>query len=292
MTQNICIHRYLTKCKTNPQPPGFADFIRGTMTLFLLSKRYNYKLLLDYNSHPFFKNLEFNKEYFIMNTENSDTLEFLPPKSYNNIFNNIENLFKQNNPIIYIHTNSCYNSFGVVSNFTDYEINNAKKFIIDLLKPNAEVLEIYRNKFNNITSNQYIVLHIRFEDKCFFQSNFNIPDSKVHTIIGFIKNLSHTENKQIIIISNWKKYINNDTFTDFKNIYVTDSEPIHTGSLIQKCNDTELKSFLQNTLIDLLLLTNSSKNYCISRYGYSGFSEVFSNIHNIPYINMSSLIKN
>ncbi len=37
-----CIHQYLTKCKTNPQPPGFADFLRGTRTLYLLSKKYDY----------------------------------------------------------------------------------------------------------------------------------------------------------------------------------------------------------------------------------------------------------
>jgi hypothetical protein len=28
-----CIHNYLTKCSTNPQPPGFADFLRGTIAL-------------------------------------------------------------------------------------------------------------------------------------------------------------------------------------------------------------------------------------------------------------------
>jgi len=32
-----CIHKYLTKCNTNPQPPGIADFLRGTQTLFLLT---------------------------------------------------------------------------------------------------------------------------------------------------------------------------------------------------------------------------------------------------------------
>jgi hypothetical protein len=36
----ICVHQYLTSCKINPQPPGLADFLRGTRTLYLLSKKY------------------------------------------------------------------------------------------------------------------------------------------------------------------------------------------------------------------------------------------------------------
>ena len=38
----ICIHKYLTTCKTIPQPPGLADFIRGSIALFNYSKKYNY----------------------------------------------------------------------------------------------------------------------------------------------------------------------------------------------------------------------------------------------------------
>ncbi len=34
-TQPICIHRYLTECASNPQPPGMADFIRGTIATYL-----------------------------------------------------------------------------------------------------------------------------------------------------------------------------------------------------------------------------------------------------------------
>jgi hypothetical protein len=292
MEQQLCIHRYLTKCKTNPQPPGFADFIRGTITLYLLSKRYNYKLLIDYNSHPLFKNLEFNEEYFIMDTKICDTLEFLPPKSYQNIYNDIETLFKHNNHIIYIHTNSFYSNHGICSNFTTDEINDAKKFIINLIKPNPELLKYYNDKFNDVLTNEYIVIHIRFHDNCFFDNNFDIPNNKIKNIVDFINNLSIQNNQQIIIISNWKKYINNNTFTH-KNIYVSDSKPMHTGSLTRKIinsDDIELIDYLKDTLNDLLLLTNSKKNYCISQYGGSGFSELFSNIYNIPYIKVSKIL--
>ena len=56
----ICVHKYLTQCSTNPQPPGFADFLRGTIALYIFSKKYNYQLLLD-GSHPVFTCLKPNK---------------------------------------------------------------------------------------------------------------------------------------------------------------------------------------------------------------------------------------
>ena len=41
-----CIHTYLRICNTNPQPPGIADFIRGTICLFQECQKYNYTFLL------------------------------------------------------------------------------------------------------------------------------------------------------------------------------------------------------------------------------------------------------
>ena len=55
-----CIHHYLTYCKTNPKPPGFADFIRGTIALYYFSKKYGYELLLDIK-HPMFQYLYYQR---------------------------------------------------------------------------------------------------------------------------------------------------------------------------------------------------------------------------------------
>ena len=59
ITNRICVHKYLSNCTTNPQPPGFADFLRGTITLYNLSQQYNYNLYVD-NSHIIFKYLKHN----------------------------------------------------------------------------------------------------------------------------------------------------------------------------------------------------------------------------------------
>ena len=57
----LCIHKYLTKCLTNPQPPGFADFLRGTISFYNFSKKYSYKLFLDCSEHTLFHFLKNNK---------------------------------------------------------------------------------------------------------------------------------------------------------------------------------------------------------------------------------------
>jgi hypothetical protein len=44
----ICVHQYLTKCKTNPQPPGLAVFLRGIRTLYLLSN-HTIKIIKEWN---------------------------------------------------------------------------------------------------------------------------------------------------------------------------------------------------------------------------------------------------
>src|SRR6266700_2762309 len=38
------VHTYRTSCKTVAQPPGFGDFLRGTITLFELSRKYQFDL--------------------------------------------------------------------------------------------------------------------------------------------------------------------------------------------------------------------------------------------------------
>ena len=54
---NACIHHYLTECKTVEQPPGFADFLRGTLALYKLSKQYKYRFELE-RTHPVFSYLK------------------------------------------------------------------------------------------------------------------------------------------------------------------------------------------------------------------------------------------
>ena len=92
--QKICIHKYLKVCKTNPQPPGLGDFIRGSIALFNYCQKYNYRLLFD-NEHELFEVLEKN-ENIINNNISTTTIELIPPIDYHEIDIKLEKLFLEN----------------------------------------------------------------------------------------------------------------------------------------------------------------------------------------------------
>ena len=301
-----CIHKYLTKCNTNPQPPGIADFLRGTQTLFLLAQKYNYRLLIDYNIHPIFKYLKYNSNFYYDNNNNnsnydinynnsynkSNTIELLPPLQYDLIYTTLENLFNDNNNHnLHILTNSFYNSHGASGNYNNNEIENSKIFLKNILLPGTFLDNLYQNKlneFNIINNEKFIIIHLRFNDNCFFNKDFDILETQFKNIIDIIQKIIDDNlivNQKIIIISNF--YILIQKLKNiFKQIYFTNSSPIHLGSLSLEDNEQSI----QETLLDLLFLINSSKIYGISQYGGTGFSNFISDIYDIEYINYSNLL--
>jgi hypothetical protein len=102
--EKICIHKYLTLCKTNPQPPGLADFLRGTIALYNFSNQYGYKLFIDCN-HPLFTYLKSNKN--LINDNSSEVIEMLPPLSYDEIYNKLKQIFIKGESFSIV-TNSFY----------------------------------------------------------------------------------------------------------------------------------------------------------------------------------------
>jgi hypothetical protein len=116
----IIIHRYLEKCKTNIYPPGLADFLRGSLTLISLAEIFNYNFYFDYESHPFFKCLTENIKYSKSIDDSIETLEYIPPISYDTIKENLIKLFQSNSNICLV-TNS-------------FEISPINQYHYDILK--------------------------------------------------------------------------------------------------------------------------------------------------------------
>jgi len=277
---NKCIHRYLTKCLTNPQPPGFADFIRGTKTLYILSKKFNYKLLIDYNIHPIFKYFKFDENIYINELNNFTTKELLPPIDYKEIYSQLLNLFNSKQDL-YLLTNSFYISCMTHHNDHDIDaINSSNNFIKEMLRPSDLLEELFINKINeiNIDINNYIIVHIRIKDDCFFNENFNIDKNFDNLVKEKIKiTIDNNCDKNILVLSNYDGYLQH-LKNLFNNIYITNNLTIHLGSLTNK----NMENKIQGTLIDLLFMTKSKEIYSISQYGGSGFSYEIAQIYNIP----------
>lgn len=263
-----CIHKYLTKCVTNPQPPGFADFLRGTIALYNLSKEYDYKLFLD-SEHPLFQFLKKNN-HIILNNPYSKTEEYLPPLSYDTIYSMLNDLFKTGTSFS-ILTNSMYSLeyFGNIS-------NDCAEYMRDILTPTDEVetkiKEIFSSVYNIGADSSYKVIHLRCGDEFIHDNiyNENVYNYCYYKINNIIK---ENNNEKYILITDSSKTANKLKI-DIPELYYWDNAKIHLGDLInlQSCS-------ILDTIVDFFIISRS--NEIISNG--SGFSKINSVIYNIKY---------
>lgn len=270
-----CIHKYLRECVTNPQPPGFADFLRGTIALYNFSKKYDYKLFLD-SDHPLFKFLKENKN-IVYNNPFSETEEFLPPLSYNDIFNKLNNIFNTGRSFS-VMTNSFYNLQGErLENFGPIS-EDCSNYIRDILCPSIEV----ETKLNDIFSTVYKinmndsfkVIHLRFGDDYINNNIYNDELYKLYydRIYSFV---NQNKNEKYVLISDSSKMANN-LKKDIQELFYWDNSKIHLGDL----KNIETSNIL-DTIVDFFIMSKS--NEIISIGSGSGFSCINSIIYNIKY---------
>lgn len=273
-TEKQCIHNYLTKCTTNPQPPGFADFLRGTISLYNFSKEYGYKLFLDGSEHPIFHFLKNNKNIILENPY-SKTEEYLPPVSYNHIFYMLDNLFKTGTSFS-ILTNSFYHiNNGYLQNFGEIS-NDCAEYMKDILTPTDEVETKIRDIFSTVykinSDNGYKVIHLRCGDTFIHDNIYN--KDVYNDYYNKIQNIIKQNNNEKYILITDSSIIGNKLSTDILELYYWDNTKIHLGDL----KNIHSSSIL-DTIVDFFIISRS--NEIISNG--SGFSTINSVIFNIKY---------
>lgn len=270
-----CVHRYLSHCETNLQPPGLADFLRGTITLYNLSKQYNYDLYIDTN-HIIFKYLTPN-DHIINEEILTDTIEAIPPMSYNEIYNKLHQLFIDEKSFSVL-TNSFYtdsntgefNSFGAIE-------EDCRNFMIDVFKPNEEILNkinyLFENVYNINKDEYFETIHLRCGDNDLHQKSVDFANYNLY--YNKIKDLT-TNNPDIkyIFISDSSE-IANKIKQDIPELCYWDNSKVHLGDLT---NFTRIA--VLDTLVDFFVMTKSQK---INAINDSGFSKSVSVIYNIVY---------
>ena len=267
----ICIHKYLTTCKTNSQPPGLADFLRGTVALFNFSKKYNYRFFVD-NTHPAFALLESNNYVkYLLNTQ-----EFIPGTtgmSYADIYNGLETLFQIDETFSVI-TNSFYTvplqNFGPIT-------DDCRKFMKDLLKPNdvlkKAIFDTYKSMNIDFTKG-YRVIHLRVGDHALIHGGFDLDICK--SLSNMITNIMSNNPYQYILLSDSSVMANE--IARLTNINYWDNQKTHLGSLNNKEGVT-------STLVDFFIMAGSD----LILYNGSGFAEIVSVIYEQPIVRFSSL---
>ena len=271
--EKVCIHKYLTTCKTNPQPPGFADYLRGTIALFNLSQKYGYKLLID-NSHPVFKFMK-NNQKFVSTNPSAKIIELLPPLAYDDIFNKLNDLFQTNNSFN-VMTNSFYNfsefAFANWGNISE----ECRTFLKDVLSPSSEISnkveDVLKNVYGLNSGDTFKVIHVRTGDQ-FIHTNdlnevmYNHYYKKICDIVS-----SDKSSKYVLVCDS--STTGNKLKDSVEGLFYWNNKKIHLGDL-----KNNVDSALFDTLVDFFIVSKSSE---IITNG-SGFIRVPSLLYNIPY---------
>ncbi len=271
--EKLCIHKYLTVCKSNPQPPGFADFLRGTIALYNFSQKYGYKLLLD-NSHPIYKYFAKN-DNLILSNSSADVYELLPGLSYETIYTMLDHIFSINKPFT-VMTNSFYNVNNYVPSNWGSISDDCSAYLRTTFSPTIELNNrieyVMRSVHCMPTEQPFKVIHIRFGDK-FIHNNVYDDDlyNKYYAKISEIINADTTVN---YILMSDSTTISQKLKNNLHTLYYWDNEKVHIGDLLNNADNAIL-----DTLTDFFIMSKS--NEIISNG--SGFSNAVSVIYNIKY---------
>jgi hypothetical protein len=261
----IVLHTYSTKCNTVEQPPGFGDFLRGSLALAEMSREIGFRVLLNFASHPMGK--------FIVPTIDS------PPANLKNeeFFNERMNLLKDHlisdlpNGLVSVTTHA-YPS----SPIPDF----ARKTIKEQLVFRKPLLDAANHALSRSRLNQYAVIHIRVRDDDFNATLFSMEI--FNEICEHIKrSIVPTWGNSILVISNHGKL--RDAVAKQFGLQRLNSSSIHLG----ECNLDKQDTPLKDTLIDFILLSKSHSIYSLSYYPWpSGFSRQCAEIYQVPFYNI------
>jgi len=260
--QNIIISVYSPKVLF-----GFGDYIRGLIFLYQIQP--DSKIIADYRSHPiskFLYNKEIKKSEYIDYIED-DIIEFNVGDHDKN--KDIEIINELSKPCA-IYINSMY----INSNIS----NDIREKIISTFTMKKSFYKLFLNTFdkNNLIENNFIVLHIRLDDK-YFNTDLELPtfDNLDNYIINNI--IPHFSNNVLVMSNSYKfkkKICEKYNFKYYNNI------PIHTGE-----NKEMSDKDLENTLIEFFTMSKALKIYqfCELSWQTSGFSKRISEIYGIDF---------
>lgn len=227
---------------------GLGDYMRGI--IFLHKNCDTCKIYADYSQH---KISTFLTNLAIKPTYNESQIDRIWRKQ------EVDNLNKDINLVF------CNSEFS----------GNVSPEIKESLKKSFTMKEDFKNYFDNIFNslhldNNFIVLHIRLDDKYFYQSppEYTMLDEFINNTI--IPNYGNN----VLVMSNSlemkNRIANKYNFKQFVN------KPVHTTAENSSVEE------LRDTLVEFFILSKAKKIYQFSEYLHSsGFSKRISEIYDI-----------
>ena len=264
MERKVVIHTWTQNVSNQPKSSfwGLGDILRGTCTLYNLSKKYDFDLIVDYSLHPISKFLEAdNHPYKDFIEKYKKYIMFINPEQLESfIFNNLKSY-----KIILLHTNGPHTTF--LSQLSD----DCKIFVKSLLKPNKSFEEYINNNLVSIPYRSYNILHFRLGDRSILYNNPVNLEKKYYEYDNILD--KYVEENDIIISDtlNFKLVT-----SKVRDIFTFNTTPAHMGF-------TSDEESVRDTLFEFILASKANKIKTYSTYTWtSGFMTAVNLIYDIP----------
>jgi hypothetical protein len=282
------VHVYKTSYDSVGQPPGFGDFILGSISLHHLALELDFELYLDFRHHPLYSSIQCTLPSCLANIKEKDMYvrEFFNTNR-DNLFSCFRNGSWEQDSDGSIATYVSCHTFPVSENSTA-----TKQFLQDSLKPNSYTESQLVTILNDlgISNQKYNVLHIRCGD----DSQVKIKDlpSRVQKFLD--EKMNENVHPCVVITDNL------ELKTQLSSTYgflMTPWKPFHMGSIqsfpigdsSEKENNQEtLENDIRNTFLDFLLASRSQhiyaySCYCLGDYGASSFVRNCETIYGVGF---------
>lgn len=241
---------------------GIGDIIRGTIALFQLSKKHNFRLIVDIQLHPIAKYFKYNThEYSEFILKNKHNVSFIyPDQVENHILNNYNN-------VVYFLTNEF---------FHEEITNECKEFIKNILTPNLEFEKYIQDiQISKPPPEKYSIFHFRLGDSFLVRNDNNCGQ------FNEIKNKLFQYAEQTDILMSDSNCFKENIMTNNPNIFLYHIHAGHMGVQMQA-------QHLKDTLFEFILVTRSNKIKTHSVYNHlSGFVKIAHEIYDIPLIRIN-----
>ena len=270
---------------------GFGDFLRGCYFILEFCETYNFQFKIIFNNCI--------SKFLLIKTHDLER--------FDNVLKGIS-ICRNNNFREYVVENNCIindvlkDTKNIMADFVDYVVKlpqysgnvfmyciafpineipeKNKQHMRKFLEPTNEMQLTINQTLDdlNITSKQYIVIHIRAGDSYLKEENDSFTNGYIRTLINNIKNDVNRDNNYLLMADNNDvKKIIHKFFPNFK-ILMNPITHFGEGVVLEE-------EKVKNTLIDFYLLSRSKSIFSYSAYKHgSGFSYWCAKTFNIPYV--------
>lgn len=262
------VHTYQPLCKTVSQPPGFGDFLRGTITLYQLSRKYGFTLCLDLNAHPLH---QYVKEY--------DTVQESGLSPVNEFFNQ-RNCELESFLVGQSHAGELRVTTHAVPN--QPISRQCRQFLLKRLKPTRQLSRHVAAIVEKLGLTSYCTVHLRMGDDQFDRETV-LPNMVER---WFVDEILPVWGTNVLVVSD-----NLSIKRLLKSMFackVMDIKPVHLGQSV--LNESSCEE-VRDTFAEFLIMGQSSWIYQYSVYPWgSSFSEICAQIYDIPFTRMSTAL--